>query len=85
MILIAAVAIIAVMLLFPPFYFFVGVEEPGRQTNFGYSFMLHPPILVQSRSADDHAVIANVNWPLLITQWLGVLLMAAMSWLASKD
>jgi hypothetical protein len=84
-VLIVAAAIVTAMLLFPPFHFLIGVDAPLRETNFGYSFILRPPVLAQSRGADDYAVIANVNWALLLTQWVGVTVAAVMLWFASRD
>lgn len=80
----AAAALVAVMLLFPPFRFYLGVDL-GRETNIGYAFILSPPILEASKGAGDYPVVSNVHWPLLLTQWFGVVLVAGMLWLASKD
>lgn len=85
LILVTGAAIIALMLLFPPYRFFLGVDEPGRETNFGYAFILRPPVLGTSRGAEDWATFANVNWELLLTQWIGVAIITAILWLASKD
>lgn len=84
-ILVVAAILVAAMLLFPPFRYYLGMTHDGRETNIGYSFILSPPILEQSRSPQDHPVVANVNWPLLLAQWIGVVLIAGLLCLASKD
>jgi hypothetical protein len=63
----------------------MGVDEPGRETNFGYAFILRPPVLATSRGPGDWATTANVNWELLLVQWIGVGLITALLWLALKD
>ncbi len=83
-ILIAASAAIAVMLMFPPYYFYLGIDVP-RETNIGYSFVFNPPVLRPSNGIYDPAVVANVHWALLLTEWVGVLLVAGLLWFAAKD
>ncbi|MDP2822725.1 MAG: hypothetical protein Q8O52_08610 [Sulfuritalea sp.] len=83
-ILVVTATIIAITLLFPPYYFFLGIDVP-RETNLGYSFVFSPPVLSVSRGASDPAVVANVHWALLLIQWVGVILIAGLLWLAAKD
>lgn len=83
--LIVAAILVAAMLLFPPFRYYFGVTHDGRETNIGYSFILTPPVLDPSRDPQDYPVVANVNWPLLLTQWIGVVLISGLLCLASKD
>lgn len=84
-ILVVAAILVAAMLLFPPFRYYFGVTHDGRESNIGYSFILSPPVLDPSRSPQDYPVVANVSWPLLLTQWVGVVLIAGLLCLASKD
>ena len=79
-ILLGAAALIATMLLFPPFFFHYGADVE-RETNLGYHFILHSPLLQPSTGPD----YANVQWAVLLTQWVGVVLIAAMLWLAARD
>ena len=74
-IVLAAVIVIGIMLLIPPF------EIPKLGINPGYSFILLPP----QRDVDGNA-LSFINVEQLIAQWLGVLLIAGLAyWLAMKD
>lgn len=84
-ILVSAAILVAVMLLFPPFRFYLGIDHDGRETNIGYSFILAPPVLDPRLGPGDYPVVSNVHWPLLVTQWIGVMLIAGLLWFASKD
>lgn len=77
----AAALVVAAMLLFPPFRYSFGVRD-GRETNIGYAFILTPPVL--EMPARQYPVVANVHWPLLLTQWAGVVLVAGMLVLAFR-
>lgn len=80
-----AAMVVAIMLLFPPFRFYLGVEGSGRETNIGYSFILKPPVLESPLREGEYPVVSNVNWPLLLTQWAGVMLVAGLLCLATKN
>lgn len=58
--LIGTSAILAIMILFPPFIYSIG----GVHHNFGYGFLFNPPISFGS--------IGNVNVQLLLVQIVGV-------------
>lgn len=69
-VLIATAAVILGMLLFPPFH----VTGTGEGTiNFGYSWILNPPYYR-----------ATVNIAMLITQWIGVLIVGGIAYFLLK-
>lgn len=70
-VLIAFAALVAAMLLFPP-YHFVGVG--GLHRSFGYSWIFSPP-----------NEVAIVNLGLLLTQWIGVGIVAAITFFLVGD
>ncbi|OPY82514.1 MAG: hypothetical protein A4E65_00814 [Syntrophorhabdus sp. PtaU1.Bin153] len=71
-ILFSCAAIIALMLLFPPFYYPTGLHGPTR--NMGYAFLFNAP---ESES--------TVNIGTLLVQWIGVLIVGAILWFAFRD
>ena len=74
-VLFSCAAIIALMLLFPPFHWPHGLS--GTVENMGYAFLFSVP---------EGAVVApTVNAVTLLVQWFGVLLVAAILWFAFRD
>ena len=70
----SAIIAISTMFLFPPF------EIPKLDVNPGYSFILSPP-----ETDTDGNSLSFVNIELLLTQWLGILLIAGLAyWLVRK-
>jgi len=70
-IIIIAGTLIFVTLLFPPFHI---LGKAGMIWNKGYSFILLPP---------HGSAIINVGT--LLTQWVGILLLAGVTWLLASD
>lgn len=68
-VLIFVVVIIAIMLLIPPFHYYF---KPGVAINLGYSFLFAPPMIYSGR------VQGSVDVGMLITQWLGVLIIGGI-------
>ena len=68
--LIASAAIIILMLLFPPFQFYM---ENGALLNMGYGFLFDPPEL-------SERAVATVNIGMLLVQWVAVILVGAILW-----
>jgi hypothetical protein len=73
-VLLAAIIVIALMLLFPPFQF---RASNGAIANLGYGFLFDPPITAYASG--------SVNQAMLITQWLAVLLAGGLGYLICKD
>lgn len=72
--LIAVLAVVTGMLIFPPFH----VKLPGGTVrNLGYSLILDPPKLSY--------VTGTVDVGLLITQWVGVLIVGGIAFFLFKD
>ena len=70
-ILVLAAAVIVLMLIFPPFQFAAG---PGIEFHLGYFAIFDPP-----RYSDGKYYPLNLG--LLLTQWLGVIIVAALIWM----
>ena len=68
-ILVVGALIIALMLLFPPYY----AEFSGKTLNYGYSFVLSPPVR-----------IAKIDGATLMAQCVGVGLITILAWLACR-
>jgi hypothetical protein len=68
------IGVVVLMLLFPPFQL-QGVN--GIVLNMGYGFIFVPP--------SGQGIEGQVNAGLLVVQWLGVLIIAALALLAMKD
>lgn len=73
-VLIAIIIIVAAMMLFPPFYI-RGVN--GVVINLGYSFLFKPPIISNS--------LGSVDTGMLLTQWIGVLIVGGVAFYLLKD
>lgn len=74
--LIAILAVVAGMLIFPPFH----IKFPGGTVrNLGYGLILDPPHLGYVTGA------GTVNIGLLITQWVGVLIVGGIAFFLFKD
>lgn len=66
--------LILLTLLFPPFE---DVHPNGGTTNAGYSFIMLPP------KKSEYAVgAATVDVEMLLTQWIGILLLAGVAWIS---
>jgi len=72
-ILLVVIVVIVAMLLYPPFHKVVG---GGRVTNDGYHFILYDegPVLIK----------ASVNEAMLLTQWIGVLIVGGIAFFLAK-
>lgn len=68
----------ALMMLFPPFHAQLGV---GEAINRGYHFLFTPPTMTDSPTV---SVLATVNVPLLIVQYLALGMIALFAWLARQ-
>ncbi len=66
--------LILLTLLFPPFEFL----RPGGTANAGYSFIMLPP-------KGQWDVAASVDVEMLLTQWIGILLLAGIAWVSKND
>jgi len=73
--LVAVMALIAGMLLFPPFHF-RGMS--GVIVNLGYGFLFSPPTI-------SSGTPGAVDIGMLITQWLGVLAIGGIAFFMLKD
>jgi len=67
-VLVVVIVAIAVMLLFPPFHF-RGMN--GVTINLGYGFLFSPPTI-------SSGTLGAVDIGMLITQWLGVLVIGGI-------
>ncbi|MHB1176390.1 MAG: hypothetical protein ACYCZJ_14815 [Sulfuriferula sp.] len=72
--LIAILVIVAVMLIFPPFDIRL---LNGAVPNMGYSLIVDPP--------EFRGLAATVDVGLLITQWVGVLIVGGIAFFLFKD
>ena len=78
---IVVIAIILAMLLFPPFQ----TKLPtGAIENLGYGLIFHPPVF-ELRYPSRGDLTGTVDIGLLITQWLGVLIVGAIAYFLVKD
>lgn len=73
LILVIGALLISIMLIIPPFHF---KAEGGIELNMGYGFLFDPPEF----SGD---MKSTVDTNMLVTQWLGVVLVGAALWLAA--
>lgn len=69
-----AVIVILAMLVYPPF---VLKRGHGVEINMGYGWLLDPP--------KRDSLTASVNYPLLLAQWVGVLLVTGILWLVGRE
>jgi len=74
-VLVVVVVAIAAMLLFPPFHF-RGMN--GVTINLGYSFLFSPPTIYSG-------TLGAVDIGMLVTQWLGVLILGGIVFYMFKD
>ena len=79
--LILVIALIIGLLMFPPF---VAKLPSGATENLGHGFIFHPPIhqLAYPNRGD---LTGSVDIGVLITEWLGVLIAGAVSFLLFKE
>ena len=63
------------MLIYPPFQAFLG---KGVITNMGYSWIFDPPELGTS------SIVGTVNHLQLLIQWVGVLIIAGLAFIAFR-
>lgn len=73
-ILIAVLAIVAAMFVYPPFQI---VANNGTVFNMGYGWIFDSP--------KRGSVIANVNVPMLLIQWIGVLIVGGIAFFIAKS
>lgn len=62
-------AVIFLMLIFPPFH----IQIEGHSLSMGYGFILVPP-------ETGYTIPPAVNIPMLLTQWMGVLILTALAY-----
>lgn len=72
--LIGMIAVIMLMALFPPFRF---IGENGVILNAGYGFVFFPPTL--------GSFVAQVHVGMLLTQWVGVLIVGGLAFLLFRE
>lgn len=72
------IVIVAFMLVLPPYH---QVLDNGRVLNAGYSWIIQPPPI----SPGSSIRIATVNIPMLLTQWLGVLIIGGLAYLRADN
>ena len=75
-VLIAVALVILVMLLFPPFSYHPAARV---QFNNGYHFILNPP------SIHNNGFFDCVNVPLMLAQWVGVLIIGAILFFIARE
>lgn len=73
-VLIAMIAVIVMMLLYPPFHLHY---KNGVVLNMGYGWIFEPP--------KRGVIEATVNVPMLLVQWMGVLLVGGLGLFLTKD
>lgn len=73
-ILMAILAIVAVMFVYPPFQI---VRNNGVAFNMGYGWIFDSP--------KRGSIIANVNVPMLLIQWIGVLIVGGIAFFLAKS
>jgi hypothetical protein len=74
-VLMAVIAVVVAMLLFPPFHF---VAVTGVKLNKGYDFLFSPPTL-------SSGIRCSVDVGMLLTQWLVVLIVGGIAFFMLKD
>lgn len=74
-VLIGVMAVVAMMLLCPPFYW---RAPAGNTFNLGYGLILNPPVR-------EGFGVGTVDISLLVTQWAAVLLVGAIAFFLFKD
>ncbi len=71
-VLFASVIVVVGMMLYPPFH----ITIKGAEINMGYGFLFDSPKIGY--------LDASVNIPVLLTQWVAVILVGAVGWFLSK-
>ena len=74
-VLMAVIAVVVAMLLFPPFHF---IAATGIKLNKGYNFLFSPPTL-------SNGIQCSVDVGMLLTQWLVVLIVGGIAFFMLKD
>ncbi len=74
LILFAFILITVGMMLYPPFHIVI----KGTERNMGYGFLFDPP-------KKSHFLVASVNVPVLIAQWIVSILVGTAGWFLAKN
>lgn len=78
MVLYIVIGIIVLMLLFPPTHFSAGNDGAFINANCGYQFIL-------SDNCNDSYCGCRIDISILVTQWIGTLIVGGIGFLLVKD
>lgn len=79
---IVAMVLVSFTGLYPPFH----IQLPnGFIYNLGHGWLWAPPVLSQIAALPNAASYSSIDTSLLITQWLGIVIVAAITLLLLKD